>query len=189
MNCSNIILEQTKFLISRSFKNVTNARQYCKANGYNLANINKSIEKELKKFFDSCNVWLVEFIADQVKDDENPNCYLLYLITLDSDDFETISMCDEASKYNFLCSKSAKPTSTTEVSNINQINSNRVVIITVSIIFIVALLLTVLGFFLIKKLLKTRRNVADNVEMQPVASTSVNKVCFDIKYAEINKAN
>ena len=113
---------------------------------------------------------------------------MLYLITLDSDDFETISMCDEASKYNFLCSKSAKPTSTTEVSNINQINSNRVVIITVSIILVVAMLLTILGFS-IKKRLKTRRNVADNVEMQPVASTSVNKVCFDIKYAEINKAN
>ena len=179
MNCT-FNSNKTEFLVVDSLQNVSMARQYCEKTGYHLGSIKKDVEQKLLKALKSCNIVQYQLIADQEKDDKNSDCYLIYEQSFTSDGFEKQNSCDNSSHNMFLCSKSIKSTPTTSLSNNNENGSNSLMIATIAIVLAVIIVIAVLSYFIRKKI-EMRRNPTENVEMQPIASTSAKTVCFKVK--------
>lgn len=179
MNCS-FNTNKTTFLVVESLKNISMARQFCEKNGYRLGSIHKEAEQKIPQVLESCNIFQYQFIADQDKDDGNLNCFFLYQKQFGFSSFEKQLTCDNFSHFMFLCSKSVKRTQTTSLSTNTENGSNSFMITTISTVLGVMLFIAFLTW-LIRKKFKVRRNPTENIEMQPIASTSANMVCYEVE--------
>ena len=178
MNCGEITFNSTKFIIVEKQKSVKEARRFCSSSGFKLAKIKS--EQKIPEIFKDCSSVPDEFIVDQVNTNENPDCFVLYNKAYKSRSYVGNLVCNSDEPYSFICSKTISPTSTTSLTTTKateQIEqSSSWLLPTFSSILGAAVLGIVICLF--KKFYKSRRNLQENIEMQPIASTSANTVSF-----------
>ena len=182
MNCAETTFNSTKFLIGRKVKNVNEAKQFCISRGFKLAKI--KTEDKIQEIFKDCITLLDRFIVDQVNDNKNPGCFVLFQKSLESGTYVRNLACNSEEKYNFVCSKFVSPASTsslttTEAAKQIEQSSNWFLIVTILAVLAAA---AFIGFTTccLKKFCKTRENQQQNIEMQPLASTSADTVSSNI---------
>ena len=178
MNCTETTFNSTKFLIVEKQKKVNEARRFCTRSGFKLAKI--KTEKTIPEIFKNCSSVLEEFIVDQVNTNENPDCFILYNKNYESGNYAGHLVCNSDEPYKFICSKTISPTSTTSLTTTKateqiEQSSNWLLPTFLSILGAVVLGIVLCLF---KKFYKSRRNLQENIEMQPIASTSANTVSF-----------